>query len=269
MQWLECYLSSTEDKQWLKKFSETRWSQHDLCLLDKYHELLSTFDLIQQVRDSKARSMAGSLSKALDSFPFFICAVVCQKLLQYLTPVSNYLQAPAVDLVKASSQASQLVSFLETKRQEDKLHYESLWDRPMEIAEEDDITAVLPRTVQRQMHRSNTLASTPKKEYCTSSITWSMSWKNNHACDRMPRLKAQFLLPSELPLLSDELWSQIKNEYSPLMPEIQTADSKLEVWKHKLQAMWRPMIYVPALNTLNPCVQIFTPFSKFCWPCPF
>ena len=82
---LECYLSSTEDKQLLKKFSETRWSQHDLCLaslLDKHHELLNTLDLVEQVRDPKARSMAGSLSKALDPFPFLVCTVTCRKLLQ-------------------------------------------------------------------------------------------------------------------------------------------------------------------------------------------
>ena len=105
--------------------------------------------------------MGGSLSKALDSFPFLTCAVICQKLLQYLTPLSNYLQAPAVDSVKASSQASQLVSLLETKGQEDQ-HYESLWDHAMEIAEDNDIIAMLPSTVQRQKHRSNTPASTPK-----------------------------------------------------------------------------------------------------------
>ena len=29
---LECYLSCMEDKQWLKKFCETRWLQHDACL---------------------------------------------------------------------------------------------------------------------------------------------------------------------------------------------------------------------------------------------
>ena len=69
---------------------------------------------IQQGRDPKARLMAGSLSKALDSFAFSICAVICSKLLQYLTPLSNYLQAPAVDLMKASSEAPQLVSFLKT-----------------------------------------------------------------------------------------------------------------------------------------------------------
>ena len=77
---LECYLSSTEDKQRLKKFSETRWSQHDLCLaslLDKfkYHEFLGSLDLIQQVRDPRAWPMAGSLSKTFDPFPFLIWAV--------------------------------------------------------------------------------------------------------------------------------------------------------------------------------------------------
>ena len=52
----------------------------------------------------------------------------------------------------------------------------------------------------------------------------------------MPRLKAQLLFPSKRPLLSDALWSEIEDDYLPLMPDIQAADSELEVWKHKLQA---------------------------------
>ena len=87
-------MSSTEDKQRLQKFSETRWSQHDPCLaslLDKYHAVLSTPDFIEQVGDPKAWSMAGSLSKALDPFSFLVCAVTCRKLLQYLAALSTYL----------------------------------------------------------------------------------------------------------------------------------------------------------------------------------
>ena len=44
-------------------------------LLDKYHQVISKLDLVQQVRDPKARAMAGSLPNALDPLPFLVCAV--------------------------------------------------------------------------------------------------------------------------------------------------------------------------------------------------
>ena len=49
----------------------------------------------------------------------------------------------------------------------------------------------------------------------------------------MPRLKAQSLAaPFKALLISDEFWSEIKDDYLPLTPDIQAADSELEVWKH-------------------------------------
>jgi hypothetical protein len=118
---LQAYLDNTDDKERLKKFSETRWSQHDACLhavIEKYEEIVATLDSLQQVQDTKTRATASNLAKSIDNFDFLVACIVCQKLLQYLTPLSNALQDPSCDLVKASGHAGQLVAFLQDKRQD-------------------------------------------------------------------------------------------------------------------------------------------------------
>ena len=63
-----------------------------------------------------------------------------------------------------------------------------------------------------------------------------------------PNTKVESPVPAafKVSLLSDELWSEIKGEYSPLMPDIQAADSELEVGKqHYKQRGDRRSVHPP------------------------
>lgn len=53
----------------------------------------------------------------------------------------------------------------------------------------------------------------------------------DRVCLALPRLKAQYLLPNKLPLLTDNLWMEIKEEYGALMPSVDTADMELNLWR--------------------------------------
>ena len=53
----------------------------------------------------------------------------------------------------------------------------------------------------------------------------------------MPRLKAQYLLPSCITNLSCELWQDIKSEYDTLLPQPSIIDDvELEGWKHAIES---------------------------------
>ena len=52
----------------------------------------------------------------------------------------------------------------------------------------------------------------------------------------MPRLKAQYLLPSCITNLSCELWQDIKNEYDTLLPQPSIIYVELEGWKHAIES---------------------------------
>ncbi|KAL7374852.1 hypothetical protein ABVT39_008055 [Epinephelus coioides] len=45
------------------------------------------------------------------------------------------------------------------------------------------------------------------------------------------KAEAQYLLPDKLPLLTDNLWMEIKEEYGALMPSVDTADMELNLWR--------------------------------------
>ena len=52
----------------------------------------------------------------------------------------------------------------------------------------------------------------------------------------MPRLKAQYLLPSHiLASLSTETWQDVKNEYNSLL-HLSIVDVELESWKHAIDS---------------------------------
>ena len=55
-------------------------------------------------------------------------------------------------------------------------------------------------------------------------------------CKPMPRLKAQYLLPSHIANLSTEVWQDIKNEYGSLLPQPSIVDVELEGWKHAIDS---------------------------------
>ena len=104
------------------------------------------------------------------------------------------------------------------------------------MAEEKDIEVSVPRTVKRQQHCSNTPAATPE-EYWRQNVYVPfldelLTELKDRMCIPMPRLKAQYLLPSRVPQLIDEVWDDIKQEYQMLLPDINAADAELVVWKH-------------------------------------
>ena len=72
----------------------------------------------------------------------------------------------------------------------------------------------LPRIAQRQTHRSNIPASTPF-EYWRSNlflplIDHLINQLQDRLCKPSPRLKAQYLMPTRLYQLTDDIWRDIK-----------------------------------------------------------
>ena len=56
-------------------------------------------------------------------------------------------------------------------------------------------------------------------------------------CKPLPRLKAQYLMPTRLHQLTDDIWRDIKDEYGDLLPSIDTVDAELELWQHTTESL--------------------------------
>ena len=69
----------------------------------------------------------------------------------------------------------------------------------------------------------------------------------------MPRLKAQYLVPSWISSLTGELWEDIKEEFTLFLPNVSNAHTELECWKHSIQeGAVKGATLQEAVNSANP-----------------
>ena len=239
---VQVYLDSTgRNGPCLQRMCETRWSQHAECVtqcITNFTPISAALSVLSGDGDPKTSATAFSLLKSVTSFDFIITISVCQSILPHLTPLSDHLQDPECDLVLASSRAQTICNLMQQKRNDST--WSDIWQSATHLTGEQDIPVVKPRTIGRQMHRSNTPAPTVE-EY------WHLNLFNpfidqliielgERLCKPMARLKAQYLLPPHISKLSSEFWQDIKTEYSTFLPQPLITDAELEGWKHAIDS---------------------------------
>lgn len=238
---LQVYLDNTASGNGprLQRMSETRWSQHAECVtqcIENYTSIMAALSQMSSDSDQNTSSSAFSFLKTMSSFDFIITIYVCQSILPHLTPLSDHMQDPHCDLVIASARAETLCSLMEDKRS-DTTSWSSIWDSATLLAREQDIPVTKPRTTGRQIHRSNTPAQSVE-DYWRINLFYPfidqlIAELQDRLCKPMPRLKAQYLLPSHISKSTTESWQDIK-EYDSLIPQCSIADVELEGWKHAI-----------------------------------
>ncbi|KAJ8320555.1 hypothetical protein KUTeg_002142, partial [Tegillarca granosa] len=153
----------------------------------------------------------------INSFDFVICVFICHNTLKYLSPISDGLQNPECDLVRAADQAHALVTFLSSKR-EDVSFYDKVWHEATSLADANEITVDKPRTAARQIHRTNVHAETAKEYWrlnvFNEFVDHLKTQLQERLCDSRPRLKAQYLLSHKINLLTNDMWQDIKECYN-------------------------------------------------------
>ena len=89
----------------------------------------------------------------MEKFQYIISAVLTQYVLGYTRPLSVLLQSKTCDLVKAHTEARNLVSLLAGLRTEDK--FGKLYARAVKVEQTIEVLPSKPRTTVRQMHRAS------------------------------------------------------------------------------------------------------------------
>ncbi|XP_022161052.1 zinc finger MYM-type protein 1-like [Myzus persicae] len=88
----------------IKNFSTTRWTSHDRAISiihDKYEALLMTLEELTNSPDRDCSSTAKNLHIIISSFTFVLNLKLMKKIFCYTTPLSVYLQSPAIDFIQA------------------------------------------------------------------------------------------------------------------------------------------------------------------------
>lgn len=233
---LQVYLEQANATR-LKRFSPTRWTYHTQSihiLLQNFSTILATLQELKTDADVNTRSDAVSLSVTLDGFEFIVTMIMVEAPMQHLVGLCDFLQKEQCDLVKASSMAQTVINVMSENRNSDA-YFATLWNKAWGEAERLDISITKPRTTTKQMHRSNAEAGTPEEYWKINLFLPFIDHLIMQLQDRLttplPRLLAEYLLPSNISNLTDISWTTIKEEYNSLLPASICIDTELINWK--------------------------------------
>jgi len=215
---LQVYIAHSE-KARLKRFCPTRWTYHSESihvLLENFGAILETLDALKLDNDTNTKNDATSLCAALTSFEFLVTMVLVEAPMQHLASLCSTLQSEQCDLVKASSSAMSVIGVLSGKRNSEE-YFEALWNKACGVAKREEIPVTKPRLSGRQKHRLNAAASADDTPQHYWKINLHLPFLDHLIVqleDRLtiprPRLKAQYLVPCNISMLDDSMWTSIK-----------------------------------------------------------
>ncbi len=264
------YLQQTGGKNKLHRFCETRWSHHSevvAMVINNYAAILDTLQVLQSDPDKDVAKDAFAYSKSLESFQFLVCLFIADDLMAPMQPVAQALQAEQMDLVRAAERADHIVSLLQSQRADSDTSFRGIYHRAVAFAAEHQILPSVPRIVGRQKHRANVITETPFDHYRINAYNAFLDFLipelKSGLVKPLPRLKAEYLLSHRLPLLTDEIWAEIKQTYGHLLPNPSALDSELKSWKHDINTghivaadLFRAIDSSPFLPNLNTIFRI-------------
>ena len=218
------YSAHTNNAEIFIKLCPTRWSLHSesvSAFLRNFEATAETLVDLQSNHDTKTMSSGSSLHKAIQSFDFIIALCVVGKPLDTLNPLSNSMQDPTCDLVKASEHAMALhvVCFKNRRKKDDVQYYDEIWDAAITLANQQNVAVDRLRTAGRQQHRNNVPAPTVKDYWRLSLFLPFMDHLRTELENRLwiphPPLKAQYLTSNKIIHLIPVMWEDIKIESAP------------------------------------------------------
>ncbi len=232
------YLSFTDGKCKLRKFSPTRWSDHSEqtgTFIEQTTPICDTITVIRSDDDSKVAGDATSYFYSIQSWDFIICLHIAHDLMSHLNPLSVALQAEGMDLVRTAERCNDVIAFMQSKRNDTEKSFAPIFKKAATYAEDHyDVSPSKPRTTGRQTQRANAPAETPEEYWRVNAYIPFLDHLITELRERMvlalPRLKAEYLMPHRIQDLEPQIWDEIKAEYSDLCPSPASLDAELEMW---------------------------------------
>lgn len=127
----------------MRELCETRWSARG----DALYTFQASFDVVVDALsnlidegDTKAQSHLNNML----SFPFIICLVTAEHLIQSTTQLSKLLQMKSIDLVEAVKEANVVKELLQSERNDDTV-WDELYAKAEAIANKHDVVIQSPR----------------------------------------------------------------------------------------------------------------------------
>ena len=116
----------------LRTLCETRWSARADALSTfkaSFDVVVKALEFLDTIKDSKARNFLNTIL----AFEFVMALVACEWLLQFIVPLTNYLQTVDIDLLQAHQQTTTIIDALAKQRNDES--WEKLYQHAVAIAE--------------------------------------------------------------------------------------------------------------------------------------
>ena len=155
---LQIYLDNAKGSNCprVKRLCPTRWSQRlesVESILVCFEPIVHTLDDLQEDQDTKTRTNASALSRAMCSWDFILCLSITECLLKHTSGLCDSLQAENYDIVKAENHSSIVITTIQRKREDQA--FNSIWAGAEQLAAKYDFVPSKPRTAGRQKHQEN------------------------------------------------------------------------------------------------------------------
>lgn len=240
----------------LRTLCETRWSARADSLSTfkaSFDVVVKALEFLHTIKDSKARCFLNIIL----SFEFIMALVACEWLLQFIVPLTTYLQTVDIDLLQAHQQATTVIEALAKERNDES--WEKLYQDAVSIAEKHDVAVNRPRIAGRQQHRGN-VPSTSASEYYKRGLYFPfldhlLAELNDRLIKPGPLFRISCLLPRNVGKWSPATTTvdDIFTPYNADIPEDlqQLRESECMRWKSR----WEKANNLPATlrETLEEC----------------
>jgi hypothetical protein len=201
-------------KKKLKGLCETRWVERHECF-QTFDDLLifiaECLEILENDRDRNVSSKAAGYSAAIKRSDFLVALKVVNKLNSHTIILSQYLQAPTLEISNAIKQVDHIITTFKEFRERDTA-FDEIYQEAIDAAASLQVEIQTPRVCNRQINRSNVVAvgKTPIEYYFKCTIFYP--FLDHYLTALNDRFKGEFLkvipleglIPKNLSELTEE-----------------------------------------------------------------
>ncbi|CAH0551331.1 unnamed protein product [Brassicogethes aeneus] len=142
----------------LSRLCETRWSEKYKSIrlfAQNFPEIVKALEKLSIEGNYATRKSAYQLYSAVTKSSLIVALTVIAKYSALLEPVVNALQAKTMDLIKLQEHLNVILNVLKKNRDDADLVTDEVLKKAQDFALKLEIEISIPRTTNRQIHRSN------------------------------------------------------------------------------------------------------------------
>ncbi len=243
--------------------SDTRWGSR-ANTLSAFVEQFTAIHSVLETMEAEVTTTSGkasTLRHSIGTFETIITAVIANKVLGYMLPLTKKLQFTNLDIITAYEEARNVRQVIAKQRNEQG--FSPCFQKATALANSVDVVPTKRRITVKQNYRANISTESVEDHYrvnlfypfidhITSELDERFSESNE------PALLVAYLVPKSLKKLTEEREQRMVKWYHEDLPYPNTVEQEIECWRHKFHSE-DGVLPASALETLKTTQMSFFP----------